>query len=77
MRQISAADANFWLISRKRGTDWSLQTGHSLPKYSPNEKLWLRIGGQRVRVTLANGVERQQWRYNRYVAEKNRWSAAC
>lgn len=62
---------------QKRSTGWSLQTGHSLLKYASNEKLWLRIRGQRVRVTLANGLQQKQRHYNRYVAEKNRWSAAC
>lgn len=62
---------------QKRSTGWSLQTGHSLLKYASNEKLWVRIRGQRVRVTLANGLQQKQQRYNRYVAEKNRWSAAC
>lgn len=62
---------------QKRSTDWSLQTGHSVLQYASNEKLWLRIRGRRVRVTLANGLQQKQRRYNRYVAEKNRWSAAC
>lgn len=62
---------DLWLISRNR-RGWSLQTGNSLLKYTANDKLWVPIRVQRMRVTAANGLKQKQWSHFRCEEKENR-----